>query len=615
MASRLSRAWFARTAVAVAALVVPLLAAGSAQAALAGATPEKTANRPDLISATILTGGPGGGGSVDYCFDKTISNPAGGFVSGDFLVGGYRATNAYASGQHGAPNPQVEQLSSSNTPPFNCVRAFFDSGVGDLNVYTVGTVLANAVTSVGGANSGGNNNDYGDSAPLTGSVTHNGTTGFNTAPDLTGVLVDSTSNTITYVMDQNIGTANITTTKSGGPNDTGGFNFTDAAGNTCYAPTQPGVINGQQITVSFTGAVCYANITNGSTITTEAVSNAVRAGDLPDTVTAEADPNSSNTEDEVPVSGTGTTAKPDLTKTVLESNGQAIDFTFDDNVGPDFADCFEADLSTGDQIEGQNASVISVSQTSTTIRVVFPNLTYYDEYVVKGSVFDACAVFSSTGSSSYAYNTPGSTPAGGNNGAFARGFTTGPDAFAAVLHTSTGVADIALDQRAFYYNGGGAAAPDGHIALLDGNGNVIATANGSAIGFPAQAAGPETITAQFTPAEVSVAKNIMIENNNTAAPTVGGAALSTNIQSANASGTYCYNVGNGTDGCSDQPNVDQILSTTTTSALTKVGRLASAKVAHSRAAKARAKRAAAHRLARLRAAEKARLHRLARRQH
>src|SRR5437588_1588033 len=72
MASRLKRAWVPRAAVAAAVFALPLLvAAGPAQAAIAGANPEKTSNRPDLTSVSISSAGSP---FVDFCFDKTLNN-------------------------------------------------------------------------------------------------------------------------------------------------------------------------------------------------------------------------------------------------------------------------------------------------------------------------------------------------------------------------------------------------------------------------------------------------------------------------------------------------------------------------------------------------------------
>ena len=54
MATRLRYAWFARIAVVAAAVALPLVAVGTAQAAIAGANPGTTTNAPDLVSATIV---------------------------------------------------------------------------------------------------------------------------------------------------------------------------------------------------------------------------------------------------------------------------------------------------------------------------------------------------------------------------------------------------------------------------------------------------------------------------------------------------------------------------------------------------------------------------------
>ena len=71
MANRLKGASFVRATVMAAVFAVPLLGAGAAQAAIAGAPHQATSNRPDLVSATILTAVPG---SVDFCFDKTLAS-------------------------------------------------------------------------------------------------------------------------------------------------------------------------------------------------------------------------------------------------------------------------------------------------------------------------------------------------------------------------------------------------------------------------------------------------------------------------------------------------------------------------------------------------------------
>jgi hypothetical protein len=290
---------------------------------------------------------------------------------------------------------------------------------------------------------------------------------------------------------------------------------------------------------------------------------------------------------------------------VLESNGQAVDFTFDANVTPDVVSCFYVGLSTGDEVSANSAQVIAVSTTQTTIRVTFPNFSTYDEYVVKGIVFDSCAVTNGSGAGAVA-NTPGSQPAGDNAGAFARGFTTGPDVFAAVLNKSTGVANISLDQRAFNTNN----TDPNQVMLLDSTGNVVAHAQPGGLTFPSQAAGPETITAQFTQAQVGNAANLAVENADDPDPDAAGAAFTSNL--ATGSGNSCLQ--SGVNPCTDQPNVSQILSVTTTSALARQAHLANARVKDRAAVRRAQARNRAH-LRHLRAVSRARLAKIRRLAH
>ena len=67
MGSRLRRGMCARLAVGAAVVVVPLLGAGSAQAAMGGALPLTSTFRPDLSSVTLVSSN-----TAQFCFDKTL---------------------------------------------------------------------------------------------------------------------------------------------------------------------------------------------------------------------------------------------------------------------------------------------------------------------------------------------------------------------------------------------------------------------------------------------------------------------------------------------------------------------------------------------------------------
>jgi len=562
MANRLMRAWFTRAAVAAAVFALPALGAGAANAAVAGAPHEVTSNRPDLVSATILAAVPR---SVDFCFDKTLQSTSG---SDEFALGGYRSANQTFDDGYAL---ETSLAPPAGLPADSCIRAHFPTDAGDLSQYTIGTVTADVVHTNGGPPTADENNIT-DSTPLTGSNTHNGTSGFTAGPDLASVIPDSTTNSISFFFDQ----------EQGGSTVAADFYFVDGAGNVCTgsAPIAGGTFGDNFVTVSFTSDSCENGA--GDAVPAESVSNAVKAGDIQGAVFAANDSSSAlNVDNALPVTGTGTSASADLTDVKMESDQSAMDFTFNKTVTPTDAADFFADLSNGTEVSGNNASVIATSTSATTVRVTFPNFGTYDEYVIGGSVAgrvpdeDGCAVFISALSNGC--NTPGSQPLDapfGNIGAFATGFTTGPDALGAIGNSTTNVVTIALDQRAFF----GPAVNSGEINILDGTGNIVATAGDTSVTLPSQGAGAQSITVQFASGQVGSAQNVNLTSD----------ALTTNL----GTGTSGSCTGND---CTDQGNVDQILAMTKTSSLVKAALHAKPanKAAEARVTKAR--RAAAQR--------------------
>jgi hypothetical protein len=463
----------------LAGLALPLFAVGSAQAALAGANPESTSNRPDLISATALNAT-----NVDFCFDKQLNNT--GFntaaTNAKFVLGGYRATRTVTS----ATFTGIEQTVDTTG---KCVRVTYPTSIGDIGQYTYAQVQLGAVQTTAGVT-----NNFTDSTALTVPAslnpTHNGTSGFTVTPDLVGVLVDPTTNTITYTEDQAVATAPAPVAAN--------FTFTRSGGTQCTGTGTP-VVNGNLVTVLF------------GPVATCPVSDAVRAGELPGAITSAAVPHTPNTSDNAIVpasstsSGTGVTAIPDLVSTTIEPNGQAMDFVFDKTVGVTAAGqtLFHAVLSNGLEVPSTSASVIATSTTSTTVRVVFSSMSLFDEYIVKGAVQAGAVTESSPPNNANVFDA---RPAGDNAGAFARGFTTGPDVFNAVINKTTGVVTMGLDQRIFNDT-------PANIHLLDSTGNPVATAPGGSVTFPTQAAGPEQITVQFSPGQTTTATNVALDAN------------------------------------------------------------------------------------------------------
>lgn len=496
MAFRLKCASFARLAVGVAVLAFPLLATGSAQAAIAGANPQTTTNRPDLVSATL------NGSEVNYCFDKALAANIGPGQAANFTLDGYRATNVVPSSAATGIFPKVDQTNA------NCVIAYFDTSNGqDLNQFTIAGVNANTVT----AQSSLQTNNA-DNTSLTGSTTHNGTTGLTTGPDLQNVVTDINTNTITFIEDQAVTTASAQANAAK-------FFFVDTAGHVCYAQNYL-TINSDQTAVTY-----QFNKTSGECALAGPVTDAVRAGQEIGAVQAAADSTTPNTQGTPPAAGTGTyntddsvvvtgqsgtTTAPNLQPTTkLEADGSAIDFTFDQGVANAVASNFYAELSNGSEIPGTTATI-----TGNTVRVTFTyagfSLSQFDEYVVKAEVCGGNSTSTTCGTGQGAVtgqnapnppNIPASEPVGDNAGAFAKGFTTGPDAFGATLSKSSGVATVVVDQRAILGNGAG-------FFLLDQNGNVIGSA-GSAT-FPTQGAGPQAVSVQFSPAQAAAAAAIEI---------------------------------------------------------------------------------------------------------
>ena len=273
---------------------------------------------------------------------------------------------------------------------------------------------------------------------------------------------------------------------------------------------------------------------------------------------------SANVDNEVAITASGATSKPDLTDVKLETNQTALDFTFNKTVSPAIAGDFFADLSNGTMVHGTNASVIAISTSSTTIRVTFQNFNNFDEYVVGGSVegigslSGACAVFITAITADC--NGPGSQPIDapfGNIGAFATGFTTAPDA----TRRGRQLHDERRVDRA--RSAGVRQQARGLVHVLDGTGNQIDVSGGTSLTTPTQAAGAQTVTVQFSSGQVGLASNLWL------APDVSRTNLFS--QRVWRPAQHCTG-GNPTSDCNDQFSVSQALAMTKTSALLKAER-------------------------------------------
>ena len=491
--------------IALAAIAVPLLAAGPAHAAMAGANPATTGLRPALRSAQITSfNSTTGATTIQVCFDQAISSTP--FAAG-FQVGSYR--QAETAGD-----------SASRDPNGRCANVVYSSSFIDPQQRTYVHVDLGAVVNPAiGAPAGQNGPD---SVALNGSNSHNGTRGHATSPDLEGITLSQAPPAVNYVMDEPVagaanGAGDYSVTLQDGttvPNPGGGVTF---SGNTVTVPYAPGTLGspGNQVV---RGTVEYNRVAEA----TQGITNVNRM-----TATA-------------PGTG-GFSSNPDLIAITVSADGQTADFTFDENILPAGGSISGGSLYVGTS-DSLNLCFNAVALTAAdivngnTVRVTTPNLAcgggvtpdQINEYFVWGDVDPG--IVEGTGAPAGRTNPVAGIPTGTNQGAFANGFTTGPEAFSTAFDTSTGVVTINLDQRFASFN-----TPS--IILVDDSGSETpfspTTVSGS--GGPA---GPTVARAQFTPGEVAGARSLFLS---------GATVLPPAFVTANGYG-----------------NVDQILSPTPT---------------------------------------------------
>jgi hypothetical protein len=503
MASRRSRISATRSAVGLVAVVAALFGAGSAQAAMGGALPLTSTFRPDLRTVTLVASN-----AAQFCFDKVLNGAAVGPAK-DFGLGGYEAPGLgyYDFTSIDAATTAVSAVLDDTNPM--CVDVVFPTaadpttaptvtgGTADLTQYTFGSVAAGAVLT----NTHAEPNDA-DSTALTGSTTNNGTTGNTVEPDLTGVVVNTSFNTVNYVFNKNIGGVELAAGK--------GFFLINSAGQVCREDTAANVTYSANVVTVVYPTVPTADCPVTFTAFPKPVNAAVRAG-LDAFVVESATVRGFANEDtqSVIVPGTsGTTGLADLLSAVVSSDGNTIAYTFDKPIGtaPVPSD-FEVVLGDGDVSTGTGTPTISNTATTGTVTVTMGSIgqgSTYNEFDVKASVLPGAATVLNEPASG---NTYGSVPVGDNAGAFARGFTTGPDATGVTFNSTTGQAVVSFDQRVNL-----TTVPPKQVGfvLLDQDGTPVASAAATgATGVPS-AAGPVQITVSFPPAAFAVAKALEI---------------------------------------------------------------------------------------------------------
>jgi hypothetical protein len=423
-----SRARIARLTVGLVALTIPLAGASVAQAAIGTANPVTT-DGPDIRSATITAP------LVTVCFDQAVdlNGPS---APGDIVLtpyknaGGAPGDSITPGGTPGGTPPLVQGGTAPVSLGNNCIRSTFP---GDLTEYTVATVLAGTVR-----NEADVTPNLTDSAPLLGSDTTNGTRGNSTGPDLESVIVLGPENQIAYTFDQDVrcnaaGTAPVNATPLL-------YAFFDQNG-TQFGGDAFVACDGNQVLVAFTSP--------GDNVTT-AQEALVGNGLVAEADTILRDPARLLS---VAARPNPFTNDPRLISSELvdpQGGSSQMDFVFSDDVtqaGLDLGE-FAAMLSDTTQLIGTSAQVIN----GDTVRVTFggaaaggagPALEEVSEFVVWGNVGTGAA----RAQDDNVPSLPGGKPAGGNAGAFALGYTTGPDALSASTNQAGGQVTIVVDQR------------------------------------------------------------------------------------------------------------------------------------------------------------------------
>ncbi len=464
-------------AVAVAA-AVPLLAPVAANAAMGGGNALTTSLRPDLRSATVQsTNAVDDTTTVRACFNKAIASLP---QAGLFSIGTYD------------DDDQGDQIvaTSATRSTSNCADAVFPND--DATQFTHLTALGSDGTTPNSGGSAVSTNGFGnimDSIALIGSKTNNGTRGFTTGPDLVGITVNNANATIDYTFDQRVAPASVSTAA----NDWG---YTDSGGTS--TPSLAAVPGNSHRALSTDGLTVRVDFAAGPDI-----QDAVRAFVDNDAVDSKAS-NDPNMERSVSRPGSGGfTDAPDLVAITPSASGSTVDYQFDQVLTgiPGGAAAFEIHQSFAVEDTPASVSIVGGAGVGNTVRAVFtPSGEQENEYWVSGST-NGNAVTGAGGAS-----TPGGLPAGGNAGAFATGFTLGPEALTVSFDNATDIAHILFDQR-------WQDADENDFKLIDDQGSQIAAGALNVTGTGSPTAGKITADVTFPAGTLTGARSLLLQQN------------------------------------------------------------------------------------------------------
>ena len=223
----------------------------------------------------------------------------------------------------------------------------------------------------------------------------------------------------------------------------------------------------------------------------------------------------------------GFSSRPDLTAVTVDTSSTpaTADFTFDETLTGAPSPAGSVRVVGSDGLIGCSNSAPGTIVNGNTLRVeldavatnsVDCNANAQNEFFVWADVA-AGAVTAASGP-----NPQAGVPTGANAGAFANGFTTGPEAFSTTFNNSTGVVSIVLDQRF------ASSVTLGNINLVDDSGSEL-PATPTTVAGAGGAAGPALAQAQFTPGEVSGARSLLLDGGAFTTQGIGGVTAYPNV--------------------------------------------------------------------------------------
>ncbi|WP_354699190.1 hypothetical protein DSM112329_04899 [Paraconexibacter sp. AEG42_29] len=436
-----------------AAVIASGLGAGSAQAAMGGGKIPALTDRPNLVSVTTT------GTSVSFNYDRTINCEGGTCNPAEFQIGTY--------GSFLAP---IELVANAVTVSGSSVRATFLGGNPDTDAFTYGRVDNDAVNTQGTLGA----TNLGDSVRITGSEDESGTRGHTNGPDLiSAVATGGGSNFITLTFDQEIDDATF---------DPTAVSITRADGSVVSGLAGTASVDDNVADVEFAAGVPVAGA--------KQVAIAAAAAQSVDLAFP-------NTLRSVRVGTQNQDSQAPMLVSAELTGADAILFTFDKAVTNPAAGSFAVDLPfpIAVPIPGSTATVVGDGKQ---VQVQFPT-DQITEYLVGASVAPGAVLAQADGTPS----TASGVPTGGNAGAKATGYTTGPEA----VQTTYSGANVAvtLDGRIVP----GLVTPAGFQLLAD-DGTVIGgtpTATPQAQGVP----GPSRVNLLYNTTAVGNARALRLQ--------------------------------------------------------------------------------------------------------